>query len=153
MSFSVWRYIRGDLRRILLSISGIPDVRYELAPKPDPNLPDQPPAGVAYIRERIEKGPTTPGSAGSLGTVQENGIYHVDLYWPDTLARVDGEDLADKIRLTFWPARELGSSGPDPMHGRVLRSEARQAIPGAGWVVFPVRITFFVRRNTAQGRA
>lgn len=147
MSFSIWRPIRADLRRILLGIPGVPDIALELAPKPADR-----PIGVAYIRERIEKGRSVTATLGTYGTTEERGIYVIDLYWPDKLT-AEGEDLADKIRLAFWHGREIASSGPDPIAGTVLASEARSAIPSAGWVIFPIRVSFYVRRLTAQGRA
>lgn len=147
MTTDIWTHIRADLRRVLLGIPGIPDVAYELAPvayKPTP--------GVAYIRERVEKGNSTTATFGTFGETNETGIYHIDLYWPDKLT-ADGERLADKIRLAFWHGREIASSGPDKISGGVTATSARSAIPSAGWVIFPVRVAFFVRRKTAQGRA
>lgn len=149
MSVSIWRHVRADLRRILLGVPGIPDVAWELAP----GKPYQPTVGVAYLRERIEKGSSETASLGDRGTTEEQGIYLIDLYWPRALAQVDGEDLADAIRLAFWHGRAVSSAGPDPITGRVTSSVARTAIPSDGWTIFPVRIAFFVRRLTRQGAA
>lgn len=144
MSTSIWKPIRNELRRILLSVPGVPDIHYELQ-----NY--TPATGVAWIREAIEKGPALPSTIGSYGLTEEQAIYHLDLHWPSNGVKSDGEDLADKIRCTYWAGRSIQSSGDDFIRGRVVASEARRTVVGPTWVVFPVRVTFFVRRKTLQG--
>lgn len=144
MSTSIWRPLRAELRRILLSVSGVPDSAFEEQEfKPTP--------GVAWIKERLVKGPSFTSTLGSHGTTEEQGIYELDLQWPVNGVKADGEDLADKIRLAFWHGRGIESAGADPIKGRVTASEARRMVPGEPWVVYPVRVSFFVRRLTRQG--
>lgn len=146
MSTSVWRPIRGDLRRILLGVTGVPDIQYEarrIAPT----------TGVAWIGESIEKGNSRPVTLGRSGMVEEQGIYLLDLNWPSSSSFADGEDLADAIRLAFYPGRAIESSGADFIKGGVLASVARRAVPLPDWTIFPVRVEFFFRRATRQGFA
>lgn len=144
MGTSIWRPVRAELRRILLSVPGIPDISYE-------EQGYTPTVGVAWIREAIEKGPSRTASLGSAGLTEEQGIYQLDLYWPKTGVKSEGEDLADKIRLAFWHGRGIASPGADFIRGQVLASSALRTVPGDTWVIFPVRIEFFFRRKTLQG--
>lgn len=144
MALQVWRPIRAEFRRILLTIAGIPSVHYEM-------MSFTPTVGDAWLREAIEKGPSVTRTLGLEGMTEERAIYLLDLYWPANGVKADGEDLADKIRLTFWHGRQINGAGPDWIKGRVLTSEVRRVIPGDTWIVFPIRISFFIRRPTAQG--
>lgn len=145
MSTSVWRPVRGDLRRILLGVTGVPDIHYE-------GRRTVPTTGVAWLGEAIEKGNALPASLGSDGMVEETGIYLLDLNWPSSGSVADGEDLADKIRLAFYPGRGIASSGADYISGRVISSRALRVVPLPDWTVFPVRIEFFFRRAMRQGQ-
>lgn len=145
MTAQVWRFVRADLRRVLLGVPGVPDIAYEARPY-------SPTSGVAYIREALEKGPAATATLSTFGTVEERGIYQLDLHWPAALT-ADGEDMADAIRLAYWHGRVIASSGPDPIRGQVTRSRALRVVPGLQWTVFPIRVEFFFRRLTAQGRA
>jgi hypothetical protein len=149
MGISIWRGVRAELRRILLSISGVPDLAYELGEGVIAGA-YHPTVGIPWIREAIEKGPSVTRTLGSYGMTEEQGILLIDLYWPKTGVKADGEDLADKIRLSFWHGREIGAAGPDFIKGRVISSESRRTVVGDIWVVFPIRITFFIDRMTRQ---
>jgi hypothetical protein len=147
VSTNIWTPIRAELRRILLGVTGVPDIAYELAP-----VKYVPTIGLPYIRERIEKGNSRTATLGTYGKIEEQGIYLIDLYWPDRL-QVDGEKLSDAIRCAYWHGREISSAEADPINGQVTSCDARSAIPAEAWVIFPIRVNFFVRRDTAQGRA
>lgn len=144
MGYSIWRQVRADLRRILLTIPGVPDVQFE-------GRKFTPAAGVAWLQEAIEKGPSVTHTLGFHGLTEERGIYLLNLNWPANGVMADGEDLADKIRLAFWHGRGLGVTAPDFITGGVLRSEARRTVVTDAWTIFPVRIEFYVRRRTMQG--
>lgn len=146
MSTDIWRPIRGDLRRILLTVPGVPDVAYE-------GRQFTPASNVAWLRERIDKAGARTATLGTQGLIEERGIYALDLNWPRSGSFADGEDVADAIRCAYWPGREIAGTGADFIKGRVLAAQARTAIPFDGWTQFPVRIEFFFRRASAQGRA
>lgn len=159
MSFtpaSIWRGIRSDLRSTLLAIPGIPDVRWESKGAiyhidGSPATPE-PAAGVPFIRERLSKGGSTTETLGSAGMSQEEGIYMLDLYWPTSGIMHEGEDLADKIRLSFYHGRDVSASG-QAIKGAVRSSNARDMIEGDAWLIFPLRIEFWFRRYTRQAAA
>ena len=90
MSTAVWSPMRAELRRCILSVAGIPDMRFEELPPRDPIV------GVPFIVDKLEKGEP---SMGATDLVREDGIYHANLWWPRAQAK-DGEDLADKTSPT-----------------------------------------------------
>jgi hypothetical protein len=151
---SVWRGIRSDLRAILLTVAGIPDVRWEGKSKiytAGGAVADiEPAAGVPWIKEKLAKAGAETVTLGAWGQTQEGGIYMLDLYWPANGIMHEGEDLADKIRLAFYHGREVAASGPDQVTGTVTSAEARDMIEGDGWLIFPIRIEFYFRRFTRQ---
>lgn len=144
MGTSVWRQVRGDLRRIALGVTGVPDLAFE-------GRRFTPTTGIAWVREAIEKGTALPATLGSAGMVEERGIYMLDLNWPATASEAEGEDLADHIRLAYYPGRAIESSGPDFIKGGVLQSRSLRTAVFTDWTVFPIRIEFFVRRAMRQG--
>jgi hypothetical protein len=146
MATDIWRPVRGELRRILLTVPGVPDIAYE-------GRDFTPTSNVAWLRERIDKGAAVTATLGTYGQVEERAIYALDLNWPRVGSFAEGEDIADAIRIAFWPGREITGAGTDYASGGVLASHARTAIVFDGWVQFPVRVEFFFRRKTAQGRA
>lgn len=146
MGTDIWRGIRGDLRRILLAVPGVPDIAYEGRGFTSVE-------GVAWLRDRIDKGAAVTATLGTAGMVEERGIYALDLNWPRVGSFAEGEDLADAIRCAFWHGREIASSGGDFIAGRVLSAQVRTPIMFDNWTQFPIRIEFFFRRRTAQGRA
>ena len=133
--------MRAELRRCILSVAGIPDMRFEELPPRDPIV------GVPFIVDKLEKGEP---SMGATDLVREDGIYHANLWWPRAQAK-DGEDLADKIRLQgFWVGRELIAGQGS---GRVLTNAIRDSFPPRdGWLTFPIRASFFFYRPAMQGR-
>lgn len=145
MATDIYRPIRGELRRILLAVPGVPDIAFE-------GRDFKPTSNVAWVRERIDKGGARTATLGTYGQVEERAIYAIDVNWPRKASFADGEDLADAIRCAFWPGREITGIGADFLSGGVLASHARTAIMLDGWTQFPVRVEFFFRRKTAQGR-
>lgn len=142
----MWKPVRGDLRRIVLSLSpAVPTIHYEARRF-------VPTTGIAWVREALEKGNALPATLGSDGMVEERGIYLLDLNWPATASEAEGEDLADRIRLAYYPGRAIESSGTDYIKGCVIQSRALRTAVFTDWTVFPVRIEFFVRRATRQGQ-
>jgi hypothetical protein len=146
MSTSIWRPVRAELRRILMTVPGASGYHFEMQGY-------TPVVGVPYLKDQIEKGNASTATLGTTGLIREDGIYLVDVKWPTAGVKADGEDLADAIRCEFWHAREIASAGGDFIKGRVESSSSRTAIPGEAWTTFPVRIQFFVYRKTNQGRA
>ena len=143
MSASVWKPVRADLRRILLTTPGIPDTEWEAKRfRPAP--------GIAWIREKLNIAGASTDTLGARGQTIERAIYAVDVMWPATGALSDAEDLADAIRQTFWHGRGIGSSGPNPINGSVIASSRQTTVEGDVWTEVPVRIEFFVRRYTRQ---
>lgn len=143
MATDIWRPIRGDLRRILLAVPGVPDLAWE-------GRDFTPVAGVAWINERIDKGGARTATLGYAGMQEERAIYALDLNWPRKSSFAEGEDLADAIRCAFRPGREIASTGADYAKGSVLSSQVRTAIMFPAVTQFPIRIEFFFRRATAQ---
>lgn len=143
MADGIWSRVTSDLRRVLLGIPGIPAVKWE-------GRRFEPTPGIAWIRERLETGNTTTETLGYTGQSQEQAIYRLDLYWPATGSAFEAADMADRIRLTYWHGREVGSSGPDQIRGSVLASSRRSAVESDGWYMIPIRVEFFVRRFTRQ---
>ena len=146
MATDIWRGVRGDLRRILLALPGVPDVAFE-------GRAFTPTTGVSFISERIEKGGARTVTLGGHGQQEERAIYALDLNIPRVSSFADGEDLADAIRCAFRPGREIASVLSDYAMGRVIASSVRTPIMFADWTQFPIRIEFFIRRATAQGWA
>lgn len=144
MATDIWRPIRGDLRRILLSTPGVPDVAWE-------GQEFAPTANVAWLRERIDKGGARTATLGVAGMQEERAIYALDLNWSRRASFAEGEDLADAIRCAFRPGREIGSAGADYAKGSVLSSQVRTPIMFDTVTQFPIRVEFFFRRLTAQG--
>lgn len=142
MATDIWRPIRGDLRRILLAVPGVPDIAFE-------GRDFTPAAGVAFIRERIDKGGARTATLGNLGMQEERAIYAIDLNRPRTASFAEGEDLADAIRCAFRPGREIW--GAEYAAGRIVSAHTRTSIMLDAWTQFPIRIEFFFRRSTAQG--
>jgi len=143
MAESIWRPIRADLRRILLSVPGCPAMKWE-------GKRYNPTAGIPYGREKLSTGTATTETLGSLGHTQENGIYMLDFLWPANGLTSEAEDFADRVRLTFWHGREIASSGADFIRGGVLTSWRMDAVEDDASYQIPVRVEFYIRRRTRQ---
>ena len=136
--------IRADLRRILLSATGLPTgLQYKWQGRKF-----TPTIGTPYLSERLDPVGSDFATLGETGSQQETAIYALDLYMPESASITEGEDAADAIRQLFWPGRQVGSAAPVPMWGNVQRGEVRAALESDGWTMHPVRIFFFVRRPT-----
>jgi len=142
----IWRGVRGDLRRILLSVPGVlnDQIAYE-------GRDFTPVEGVAWIRERIDKGSAVTATLGNAGTQEERGIYSLDLNVPRRSSFAEGEDLADAIRIAFRPGREIW--GGTTAAGRIISASVRTPIMFEAVTQFPIRIEFFFRRPSALGWA
>jgi Bacteriophage related domain of unknown function len=142
---SIWRPVRADLRRILMSVPGLPgDGKWE-------GKRFKPSDGLPWFTERIEFAGTTTETLGFVGQVQENAIYQIELYWPANGAVSDCDDLADRIRQTFWHGRGIGGSGPAQISGAVLSSTRLRSVEMDQFYQIPVRVEFYVRRFIRQG--
>jgi hypothetical protein len=145
MGTDIWRPVRGELRRILLTVSGVPDIAYE-------GREFTPVSSVAWAREMIVKGTAATATLGRDGLIEERAIYAIDLNWPRKASFADGEDIADAIRCAFWHGREISGVSDDLLIGAVLSSQLRQAIMFENWTQFSIRVEFYFRRKTSQGR-
>ncbi len=67
MSTSIWRGVRGELRRQLLAITGVPDIAYEMG-EGVPGGTYKPVVGVPWLKEVMDKGPAVPATLGSGGS-------------------------------------------------------------------------------------
>jgi len=140
-STSIWRPVRADLRRILLSVPGLPDMKWE-------GKRFKPTEGVAWGSERIEVATATTETLGHVGQVQETGTYQIELFWPANGTISDCEDVADRIRQTFWHGRAIG---PEGIKGGVLSSYRMRSVETDQFYQIPVRVQFYVRRFIRQG--
>jgi hypothetical protein len=138
---SIWRPVRADLRRILMSVPGLPDMKWE-------GKRFKPVDGVPWGAERIEMAGTTTETLGFVGQAQEVAIYQIELYWPANGTVSDADDLADRIRQTFWHGRGIG---PEGIKGSVLSSTRLRSVEMDSYYQIPVRIEFYIRRFLRQG--
>lgn len=146
MGTDIWRPVRGELRRILLGVSGVPNDRIQYEGRDF-----TPPSDLVWLKERIDKGSARTVTLGAHGMVEERAIYVIDLNVPRKSSFADGEDLADAIRCAYWHGRGIVGMGTDPAQGNVLAVHLRSAIPFGNLTQFPIRVDFFFRRNTLQG--
>jgi hypothetical protein len=138
---SIWRPVRADLRRILLSVPGLPDVKWE-------GKRLKPVDGLPWCSERVEIASATTETLGFVGQVQENAIYQIELFWPANGTVSDCEDLADAIRQAFWHGRAVG---PEGIKGSVLSSYRLRSVEMDQFYQIPVRVEFYIRRLIRQG--
>ena len=140
--------IQLDLRRILLTVPGLP------AQKVWEGEAYEPAAGVPYVQERLDPVGATTETLGAMtgGQVAERGIYAVDLWRPPSMLGPDGTEslfalrnLADAVRAIFWHGRAVGPAGTS---GWVISADAPSILKSPGWLHAPVRILFTVRRPT-----
>jgi hypothetical protein len=150
---SIWAPVRAELRRILMTVPSLPDMRLEMLSFPStPGVIPHAVVGVPYVEERLEKGDASPGP-GSYALTYEEGIYAVDLKWPTSRHQIDGENLSDAIRSVFYPGRGLYGNSQIFIRGGVLSASSRGVIPGNNWLTFPVRVAFYFRRPNRFGAA
>lgn len=136
---NVTSVVRSELRRIMLTVAGLPTVQWE--GKKFTPAADQP-----YIRERLDPISTTTESIGNDGSQQQRYTYSLDLFWPLTGFISDAENLVDLIRGTYWVNRGISLvSGTKPICGWIIQPETRPLLEGETFTQFPIRISLFVR--------
>lgn len=136
--------IQSDLRRILLGIPGIPDVKWE-------GKRYEPSSGVAYLMERMDPVASRTETLGARGKTQDNYLYRLTLYWPMEKSLFEGRSITAAIRAAFYAGREVAGVIPETgaqMSGTVRSCETRPPVEGSVFTLLPIVVDFYIRRPT-----
>lgn len=125
--------IRRALEKHLSAISGIPSIAYE-------NRAFTPTTGTEWVRSTVQFQNTRQDTLGTNGIEKYEGLYLIDLFYPEGGGPGDADTMADTIKAQFDPGDIFTENGK---RIRVEYSERGQGRNESPWYFVPVSVRWY----------
>lgn len=125
--------IRRALEQQLSAISGLPSIAYE-------NTAFVPTTGTAWIRATFQPQATRQSVLGTGGAERYEGLFLIDVFYPQGSGPLDADTMADTIKAQFDPGDIYTENGK---RIRIEYSERGQGQNDSPWYFVPVTVRWF----------
>lgn len=125
--------IRRALEQQLSAISGLPSVAYE-------NAEFGPTTGTAWVRATFQPQTTRKAAKGPDAAELYEGLFLIDVFYPQGSGPADAEVMADTIKAQFDPGDIYTQNGK---RIRIEYSERGQGRVDSPWYFVPVLVRWF----------
>jgi len=130
---SVYTEMRSALQGRLNSLSGLPDVAWE-------NIVFKPTTGTPFVSTLVIPTKRSPAVAGANPSQRYDGIFRVDVIYPEGNGPKDADEMADSIIEHMDASIDIVTPG---VTVRIDSATRGQGVVDSPWYIIPVSINFY----------